>query len=268
MRGIAAVCAGLMLGALYVPLVRAEVVDGSRGRLAALAAAYPDALDRIEGGDLVWRDGSRMAVDDGAGPKSFEGWLARPDIKDMVAFVYPAGQPAQAPPQNFDPGRARNAAFFDKLYGNCRNGEVEKSLVTVLWLPKKYGKAIVFNGRHGAAARLSAVSERLDRLPASFDVFLMPPAGTYNCRVIAGTDRVSAHGHGIAIDIAIKRAHYWRWSGGQGAGAGGAAAFRNEIPAEIVSAFEAEGFIWGGRWSHFDTMHFEYRPELARPMLR
>ena len=25
---------------------------------------------------------------------------------------------------------------------------------------------------------------------------------------------------------------------------------------------EAEGFIWGGRWYHYDTMHFEYRPEL------
>ena len=268
-----------MLGALYVPLVRAEVADGvsgrvDRGRMAALVAAYPDALDRLEGGDLVWRDGSRMAVDDGSGPKSFEDWLARPDIKDMLAFVYPAGQPAQPPPQNFDPGRARNAAFFDKLYGNCRNGEVEKNLVTVLWLPKKYGKAIAFNGRHGAAAHLAAVSERLDRLPASFDVFLLPPAGTYNCRVIAGTDRVSAHGHGIAIDIAIKRAHYWRWpAGAQGAGtqrtgAGSEAAYRNEIPAEIVSAFEAEGFIWGGRWSHFDTMHFEYRPELARPTPR
>ena len=29
-----------------------------------------------------------------------------------------------------------------------------------------------------------------------------------------------------------------------------------------VDAFEAEGFIWGGRWLHYDTMHFEYRPEL------
>jgi hypothetical protein len=31
---------------------------------------------------------------------------------------------------------------------------------------------------------------------------------------------------------------------------------------EIVAIFERHGFIWGGRWSHFDTMHFEYRPEL------
>ena len=31
---------------------------------------------------------------------------------------------------------------------------------------------------------------------------------------------------------------------------------------EIVRIFEKHGFIWGGRWYHYDTMHFEYRPEL------
>jgi hypothetical protein len=25
-------------------------------------------------------------------------------------------------------------------------------------------------------------------------------------------------------------------------------------------AFEAEGFIWGGKWAAFDLMHFEYGP--------
>ncbi|WP_228384801.1 M15 family metallopeptidase [Campylobacter pinnipediorum] len=28
-----------------------------------------------------------------------------------------------------------------------------------------------------------------------------------------------------------------------------------------MDIFEKNGFIWGGRWKHFDTMHFEYRPE-------
>ncbi|MGC1959145.1 MAG: M15 family metallopeptidase, partial [Pseudolabrys sp.] len=37
---------------------------------------------------------------------------------------------------------------------------------------------------------------------------------------------------------------------------------RNRIPIEIVRIFEKQGFIWGGYWYHFDTMHFEYRPEL------
>jgi len=32
--------------------------------------------------------------------------------------------------------------------------------------------------------------------------------------------------------------------------------------SEIIDIFERRGFIWGGKWSHYDTMHFEYRPEL------
>ena len=32
--------------------------------------------------------------------------------------------------------------------------------------------------------------------------------------------------------------------------------------SEIVEIFERHGFIWGGKWSYYDTMHFEYRPEL------
>ena len=29
-----------------------------------------------------------------------------------------------------------------------------------------------------------------------------------------------------------------------------------------IRAFEAHGFVWGGKWLFFDTIHFEYRPEL------
>lgn len=39
-------------------------------------------------------------------------------------------------------------------------------------------------------------------------------------------------------------------------------AYANRIPLEIVGVFEKYGFVWGGRWYHFDTMHFEYRPEI------
>src|SRR3569623_1717748 len=39
----------------------------------------------------------------------------------------------------------------------------------------------------------------------------------------------------------------------------------DDPPARNVAIFERHGFIWGGRWSHFDTMHFEYRPELLPP---
>ena len=234
-------------------LLSIGTAQAADAKLDRLLAAYPDALNRIEGNVLVWRDGTRMVIDDGLPAKTLEAWLANPDLKDMVALPYPAAQPATPPALDADPGRARNAPFFNKLYGDCRNGEVTANLVDVVWLPTRFGKPVKFNARHGASAHLAAVSARLDALPASYNVFLVPPAGTYNCRVIAGTDRASAHGHGIAIDIAVKRAHYWRW--------GQSSPYRSEIPPEIVAAFESEGFIWGGRWSHYDTMHFEYRPE-------
>jgi hypothetical protein len=257
---------------LVFPLVLVAAVfcgpDGPRPAAAAelseqqstrLLLAYPEALERIDGADLVWRDSTRMPLDDGKGEKPFEEWLAHPDIADMFAVPYPAGSEATAPAVNIDPGRARNTAFFDKVYGNCRAGEVERNLETVAWLPKRTKQRLPFNKTNGAARALAAVSAELDALPESFDAFLFPSAGTYNCRVIAGTDRVSAHGHGIAIDIALKRAHYWR---NAAPGKDGAIAYKNEIPMDIVRIFEKHGFIWGGRWYHYDTMHFEYRPEL------
>ena len=224
-----------------------------------LIAAYPAQLERTEGNELVWRDGTRMPLDDGKPDKPFEEWLEHPDVEDMLVPPYPAGATATPPAHNFDPGRARNASFFDKIYGDCRKGDVEKNLVAVDWLPKRTKQRLPFSRVNGAARALAAVSAELDALPASFDVFLVPSAGTYNCRVIAGTTRISAHGHGIAIDIALKRAHYWRDAQ---TGKDGAVVYRNEVPMEIVRVFEKHGFIWGGRWYHYDTMHFEYRPEL------
>ncbi len=113
------------------------------------------------------------------------------------------------------------------------------------------------------ARRLAAVSAELDRLPKAFDRYLAPASGTYNCRPIAGTNRVSAHGWGFAVDIVANQSDYWRWAATDGAEK---VAYRNRIPLEIVHIFERHGFIWGGRWYHYDTMHFEYRPELLPPL--
>lgn len=236
--------------------VCAPLTDHDRARLLA---AYPDRLSRVDGNDLVWSDGARMSIDDGKGEKPFAQWLNAPDIGDMFAIRYPAGADASPPAENADPGRARNTALFDKLYGDCRKGEVEKNLVRVNWLPGRSKQRLPFNRLNGAAAALAAVSRDLESLPRTVDVFLVPSAGTYNCRVIAGTDRVSAHGYGIAIDIALKHAHYWR---NAAAGHNGPVTYRNEIPMDVLRVFERHGFIWGGRWYHYDTMHFEYRPEL------
>jgi hypothetical protein len=116
------------------------------------------------------------------------------------------------------------------------------------------GKKVRVHAR--VVAPLARVAERLDKLVAAeppLRRFVSPLGGTLNVRKIAGTDRMSAHAYGIAIDLNPALGNYWRWDKG---------AWKNRVPQAIVDAFEAEGFIWGGRWAHFDTMHFEFRPEL------
>ena len=249
------------VAAVLVVFVRPDDAGADSSRLDRLLKAYPDHLERIDGNTLIWRNGTRMSLDDGRGAKSFEDWLRDPDIEDMLAQPYPRGGSASPPARNSDPGRARNAAFFKTMYGDCTKDEVARRLVDVIWLPKKAGQRLKVTTVNNVAARLEAVSRELDALPARFDVYLAPSAGAYNCRPIAGTSQLSAHGYGIAIDIALRHADYWRWSKST---AGGQLPYRNAIPLEIVRIFEKHGFIWGGAWYHYDTMHFEYRPELLQ----
>ena len=200
-----------------------------------------------------------MTFDDGERHKSCQRLLTNPSLKDMFYTSYPAVMPTKGPGLDIDPGRVRNEPFFLKMYGDCRKGEVAKSLVDVVWLPKKWGKTVRVTRINGVARHLREVSNELDQLPPSFDNYLIPPGGTLNCRTIAGTSRLSAHGTATAIDIGTKHSHYWQWSRPDPTGR---YVWHNEIPAEIVRIFEKHGFIWGGKWYHFDTMHFEYRPEI------
>ncbi len=261
-----------MTAAAHVPLILCLSMAWAVGAVTAsaqsnslannldrLLAAYPEQLARIDGRDLVWTDGTRMPLDDGRGVKTHAALLATADLKDMFFTSYPRGPLAAPPALNVDPGRPRNIAFFDKMYGDCTTGQVNANLVDVIWLPQKWGKPLKVTRINGVAAKLAAVSHELDALPAAFDGFLVPSSGTYNCRPIAGTTRVSAHGYGIAIDLATAHTDYWLWARDK---TNGNIPYRNKIPPEIVAVFEAHGFIWGGKWYHYDTMHFEYRPEL------
>jgi hypothetical protein len=215
-----------------------------------LVRAYPEALASFDGTNIIWRDGTRMPVGQ-VQPGSLPD---HPTIADQLAAHYTAGAPL--PPQD-DPGRNRNQAFFDKMYGDCHAGQVEPKLVQITWLPHSWGHRISITSINGVDRALEAVSRELDELPAQDKKYLYPLGGTYKCRAIAGSSQTSMHSWGAAIDIDTAYSDYWRWGHG-----GDPTAYRNRIPAEIVTVFERHGFIWGGNWAHFDTMHFEYRPEL------
>ena len=86
-------------------------------------------------------------------------------------------------------------------------------------------------------------------------------------KYIAGSQNRSNHAWGLAIDFvpnSYEGQHvYWRWS----------RVFTQEWhriplaqrwspPQSVIEIFERHGFVWGGKWAHFDNIHFEYRPEI------
>ncbi|MEM6761931.1 MAG: M15 family metallopeptidase [Pseudomonadota bacterium] len=229
----------------------------ARKNKAALLAAYPDAF-RFDGNEIVFPSGVRVVWDDGR-DKSPAELLVAADVEDMFAYPYPLARKGErAPPKLHDPGRVRSEAFFRALYGGSE-AEVRQSVRRVPWVPQLGGGALTVTTRFGIDRRVAAISSELERLPPRFHRYLRPSAGAFLWRRIAGTRRLSVHSFGAAVDINTKYANYWRWAGER---AGGDIPFQNQIPMEIVSVFEKHCFIWGGRWYHFDTMHFEYRPEL------
>jgi hypothetical protein len=226
-------------------------------RLADLVRAYPDFIARVEDGNLVMRDGARFPISDGRGNKSFDELIEKPDIDDMFYAAYPAGATPRPPAKNVDPGRVRFEPLFVAMYGDCHKGEVTKRLRAVDWLPARRGGKVTITTANGVDQALAAASRDLDRLPDGLIKYLHPSAGTYNCRAIAGSTARSMHAYAAAIDINVAYSAYWRWGGHPDA-----PAWTNRIPFEIVEILRRHGFIWGGYWYHFDTMHFEYRPEL------
>ena len=242
---------------LWVILLLLGLVEpGYAASIDDLIRAYPDFLTGFDGVSIIWRDGTRMAVGETAPGRTPEEVLQHGAIRDQLALPYPAGAPL-LPPRD-DPGRVRNQAFFDKMYGDCMAGQVAPKMVRIVWLPKTWGHSVSITSVNGLDRRLEAVSRELDDLPMEDKKFLYPIGGTYNCRHVAGTDRMSMHAWGAAIDMTTGFSDYWRWARPDG----DPPAYRKRLPPEIVAVFERHGFIWGGRWSHFDTMHFEYRPEL------
>lgn len=228
-----------------------------------LVRAYPEAALSVIGEE----DGLYLLADRGEGKRFlFMPAESCPDTHPdapldaplcaMFTHPYPAGPGGRYPEPGFDPGRIRNQAFLQFLYGE-NAAAVEKNLVTVTVM----GEAWRFSSRHGAADALRRVAARLDaavRADPALTAYILPGAGTYNWRTIKNSPRLSAHSFGVSMDLNVEKGLYWQWNPSKEA----VAATRRDYPQAIVDAFEAEGFIWGGKWHSFDFMHFEYRPEL------
>ncbi len=224
---------------------------------ACLGETYPDAIADIarrgDGWVVVFADGREAPWDDGR-EKDAETRLSAPDLEDTLAQAYPRGEPPAQPAADFEPGRVRHPMLLENAYGADERA-VRAGLVSIRW---PSGASVRMSSRNGAADALRAVVAEASELPAAAQRCVEPPIGSFFHRNIRGTDRLSPHAFGIAVDLNSRCGEYWRWQRPfEGR-------WRSRMPRSIVDLFESHEFAWGGRWYHYDTFHFEYRPELFR----
>jgi peptidoglycan L-alanyl-D-glutamate endopeptidase CwlK len=168
-----------------------------------------------------------------------------------------------------DPGRMRNEIYFNNVYGKTQS-EVQQHLVTVYWMPKVFGKqyplkVTSINNVNKQFEKISKELEMLIEIHPEYIKYLEKPTGAFYWRKIENSERTSPHSYGIAMDLNTQYSNYWIWDTGiqkNKLSQEDNIPYINQIPCAIVSIFERNGFIWGGKWLHYDTMHFEYRPEL------
>ena len=223
----------------------------------ALETAYPGLYVDEAQGNVHMPDGGTVLPLGGITGRDPAQRLETPTIAEQFFYTYPLSfdlAPRQTPWE--DPGRLRNQAFFQSLYFSSQ-AQAATAMRTVRYAPT--GTRFFLTDKTCAATQLDAALSAIAAQETDYSRFFRNVGGSFNWRRIAGTDRLSAHSFGAALDLNADLGGYWRWSG---ASAGAAGAYNNQIPEGIVAELERYGFVWGGKWHHFDGMHFEYRPEL------
>ena len=248
-----------VLAALFASCLHAWPRDAT-----CLLKAYPDFVKDLPGPNQVRAHSGDVFVFDQSLPAGSHAWrLDHADLKAQLEQEYPKGPLSAPPPRDADPDRLRSQAFFERMYGQSLS-EVEQHMTSVYWAPCRC--RIAFSKRNGAAQALEKVGRQLALRP-ELAAYVGKPMGSLNWRAIAGTQRRSMHAYGVAVDFQLPGVlgHYWRWRGCQeGASCPYPAAVLADARLKsVVQIFEDNGFIWGGKWHHFDTVHYEFRPELV-----
>jgi hypothetical protein len=160
----------------------------------------------------------------------------------------------------------KSESFLERLFNAGSRTEIEKRLVTVDFLGFRVQVHERIAGALKEVAADCETARAADPSIASFFAGLAEMDG-FNYRDVAGTLSRSYHGYGLAVDLIPKsyagKAPYWRWvMDTEERWWATPYEKRWPVPDKVVAAFERHGFVWGGKWLFFDTMHFEYRPEI------
>lgn len=234
-----------------------EDINKIKQDLFVLMMAYPEQIVDVEKSDniyIIMKDGTKIIYDDKKS-KMYEDKVVNADLEDMLFQGYSITMIEEVMDNNIDPGRIRNYNLLNAMYGDTQE-KIEKNLKSI----ETYYGSVMFTTVNGASKKLqdalNSISEAAKENSIIND-YVSPLSGGYNYRYIQDTGLLSPHSYGIAVDLKRDDSDYWKWVSKEK----GSQRIK-KYPKEIVEAFEAQGFIWGGKWSHFDILHFEYRPEI------
>ena len=242
------------------------------GRIAETAVRDGEWMLRVGGTWFAWANGRLLPE------------IERDRWEEFVSlsfYRYPLELPPLAPVDDETAARLRervreidrnpprrNDAFLGLLLRAGDRAETEARIV------KMEAAGFTVSVHEEVAGPLALVSEELLALKAAdpeVKVFLrgLAEMNGYNYRFVDGTRTRSYHSYGLALDL-IPRSYggrhpYWRWAMRKVPDWWAVPyARRWMVPTPVVEAFERHGFVWGGKWLFFDTMHFEYRPEVLQ----
>ena len=257
-------------------------LDRGERVMKALAEAYPRRVERAEFRNNDWAVLMRGVWYFYAGGKLLpEEMLDRADEYSPVVFYnYQSELPPWTEPSPEQAARFREMGngnrlwntrqrspfFFDALWRVRNRNEAYERVKSIRFL----GHPVMVH--YAILEELSLVEERIlaaaktDSQVRSWINNINTTEG-WGWRNVAGTRSRSYHSYGMAVDILPKslggRETYWQWASEKKPEWWNIPyKDRYHPPDAVIKAFEAYGFVWGGKWAFFDTMHFEYRPEV------
>jgi hypothetical protein len=249
--------------------------------MKALARAYPDLL-----GPAEYREGDWAVPVRGEWYYYAEGRLLPEELRSKAAeydpqpfYRYSAELPPWREPGPEDAARFREQAarraqqppkrsqhFYDALWRAHDRDESYERIKSIRFL----GKSVMVH--YSILEELSLVEEKIltDAKSDSQVRDWINRIGTldgWNWRSIADTQSRSFHAYGAALDILPSSTGrletYWLWTARTKSDWWNVSyEQRFHPPQAVIKAFESYGFVWGGKWLFYDTMHFEYRPEI------
>ena len=160
-----------------------------------------------------------------------------------------------------------HSGFWNTLYDSHTRTGTETQLITTRFFRRL---VVIHRFAWGPLKKVEEELTQLALIDPSVKSFLdeVTIVYTYIWRSIASTKSRSLHSYGISIDMVNahnKKPVYWLWQYVATPRTwllGSPPSRRWNPPPSVVKVFEKYGFAWGGKWFFYDTIHFEYRPEI------